>query len=151
MNCPRCNAALTPEFHQGIQVDRCLSCNGRWLDHDELDKLEATVQSTPEQREATIQYSQRQSELPCPLCGKKMTVFNYRAHSLEMDSCEDKHGFWLDSGEEGGVRDIIQERIQGLERSASAEAAWGNFLTGLRGGRRSIWDRIGDLFGGGRR
>ena len=151
MYCPRCRTELAPEFHHGIEVDHCKTCNGRWLDHHELDKLEATVPSTPEEREATIEYSARQSELPCPVCDNKMTAFNYRANSLEMDSCEEKHGFWLDAGEEGRVRDIIEERIQGLERAASAEAAWSNFLVKLRpGGRRSIWDGVNDILRGPR-
>jgi len=48
MKCPRCHADLVPEQeYHGIEVDRCPSCDGRWLDHDELDQLEATVPSTP--------------------------------------------------------------------------------------------------------
>ena len=147
MQCPRCRVDLTIEHHRGIEVDHCPSCNGRWLDHHELDQLEATVPSDPTQRRATIQYARRQSELNCPVCGKLMTAFNYRAYNLELDTCSDQHGFWLDAGEEGRVRDIIEERIKGLARAASAEAAWGTFMEGLKGGQgRSIWDRIGGLF-----
>ena len=62
-----------------------------------------------------------------------MTAFNYRAYNLELDTCEDEHGFWLDAGEEARVGEIIQERVRGLARAASAEAAWGRFLGGLRG------------------
>ena len=134
MNCPRCHAALVveQEYH-GIEVDRCPSCEGRWLDHEELDLLEATVPSTPEERRATIKYAERQSEMSCPQCGKTMTAFNYRAYNLELDAC-DEHGWWLDAGEEARVREVIQERVRGLARAASAEAAWGRFLGGLRGG-----------------
>ena len=57
------------------------------------------------------------------------------------DECGDGHGYWLDAGEEGRVRDIVNERVRGLERSATAEAAWGRFLGGLKGGRG------GGLFG----
>ena len=144
MQCPREGTELVveQEYH-GIEVDRCPSCEGRWLDHDELDLLEATVPSTPGERRATIKYAERQSELSCPRCGKTITAFNYRAYNLELDACEDGHGFWLDAGEEARVREIIQERVRGLARAASAEAAWGHFLGGLRGG--------GGLFGRRRR
>ncbi len=131
MNCPRCQVELAVEQQRGIEVDHCPSCNGRWLDHHELDQLEATVPSTPEERRATVQYARRASELSCPRCGKRMTAFNYRAYNLELDAC-DEHGFWLDAGEEGRVRDIIQERVRGLARAATAEAAWGRFLGGLK-------------------
>ena len=132
MNCPRCHGELVSEPSHGIEVDRCPACNGRWLDHDELDQLEATVPSTPEERRATVQYARRAGELSCPKCGKRMTAFNYRAYNLELDACDDDHGFWLDAGEEGRVRDIIEERVRGLARAASAEASWGRFLGGLK-------------------
>ena len=142
MECPRDHVELTVEFHHDIEVDRCPMCNGRWLDHDELDRLEATVRSTEEQRMATIEYAQRESELACPRCGKPMRAFNYRAYDLELDRCEDEHGFWLDAGEDGRVRDIIEERVRGLRRAARAGAGWEALLDGLRGGPGSFWDRL---------
>jgi Zn-finger nucleic acid-binding protein len=145
MLCPRCNVELQTEQYQGIEVDRCPSCNGRWLDYPELDQLEATVASE-EERRATIVYSPRPSELACPKCGKRMTAFDYRAYNLEVDACEDEHGFWLDAGEEGRVRDIVEERVRGLARAASAEGAWGQFLAGMR--RKSVLDQIKGIFRG---
>jgi Zn-finger nucleic acid-binding protein len=99
---------------------------------------------------ATIQYSRRESELSCPVCGAKMTAFNYRAYNLELDTCSEEHGFWLDAGEEGRVRDIIEERIRGLERSVTAEQSWDRFLDGLARGQGpdSVWERIKNLFRG---
>ena len=47
-------------------------------------------------------------------------------------SITDQHGYWLDAGEDGRIRDIIAERVRDLDRSASAEAAWGGFLNNLR-------------------
>lgn len=148
MNCPRDGAELKIEHHKGIEVDHCPTCNGRWLDHDELDMLEATVADEATRR-ATIEYAKRQSDLKCPKCDKTMRAFNYRAYNLEIDTCEDEHGFWLDAGEEGKVRDIMEERVQGLERAASAEESWGKFLGKM--GNKSVWDNIKGMFGGGRR
>jgi Zn-finger nucleic acid-binding protein len=150
MKCPRDDTELTVEHHHGIEVDHCPTCNGRWLDHQELDHLEATVAPEESDRIATIQFARRASELDCPVCGTPMTAFNYRAYNLELDTCKDQHGFWLDAGEDGKVRDIIEDRIRGLRRSASAEAAWDGFLDGLRGSGRgpSIWDRIKRGLGG---
>ena len=148
MRCPRDDTELNVEQHRGIEVDRCPKCEGIWLDYHELDELESTVPSTAEERRATIEFGERTSDLKCPICERKMTVFQYRAYDLELDTCEDEHGFWLDPGEEGRVRDIIEERIKGLSRSASAEAAWGNFIDGLKGGGRGggVWGSISGLF-----
>lgn len=133
MNCPRDRTELIVGREHGIEVDRCPQCNGRWLDHDELDRLEATVPSTEEQRLATIEYARRGSELACPRCAKPMRAFNYRAYDLELDACEDQHGFWLDAGEDARVRDIVKERVRGLKRASRMESGWGRFLDSLRG------------------
>ena len=141
MQCPRDDVELLVEHHHGIEVDRCPECNGRWLDDGELSQLEATVQSTDDQRAGMIEYANRESTLACPTCGSRLIAFNYRAYNLELDACEQRHGFWLDAGEEGRVRDIIKERVEGLERSVKAEEGWDKFLDGMRGGG-SFWDRL---------
>jgi len=141
MKCPRDQTELVTDHFLNIEVDHCPTCNGRWLDHNELEQLEATTGATEAERRATIEFGEKASELDCPICGKRMTAFNYRAYNLELDSCPDEHGYWLDSGEEGRVRDIINERVSGLERSATAEAAWGKFLGGLKGGGGGLFGR----------
>ena len=155
MQCPRDGAELQVEHVHGIEVDHCPQCNGRWLDHHELDELEAT-RADEEERRGMVQYAQRYSELNCPVCGERMTAFNYRAYDLELDTCRCEHGFWLDAGEGGRVRDIIDDRIRGLKRGASAEAAWSGFLDGLRGGSSGggsggAWGSVRSFFGGRRR
>ena len=151
MQCPRDGTDLVEERMHGIEVDHCHTCNGRWLDQHELDELEATRASEDERR-GTIRFSDRESELRCPVCGEPMAAFNYRAYDLELDTCRAEHGFWLDAGEEGQVRDIIDERVRDLKRSASAEVAWGDFLNGLGGrGGGGAWDSVRRFFGGGRR
>jgi uncharacterized protein len=39
MRCPKCGMELKEISFRGIQVDRCFSCNGTWLDQGELEKL----------------------------------------------------------------------------------------------------------------
>ena len=150
LQCPRHGAELIVERMHGIEVDRCGLCNGRWLDHHELDELEAT-RADEDERRGTVRYAERDSDLDCPVCGERMAAFNYRAYDLELDTCREEHGFWLDAGEEGRVRDIIDERVRGLKRSASAEVAWGNFLDGLGGrGGGGAWGSVRRFFGGRR-
>ena len=135
MDCPRDQTELLAEMHHGIEVDHCPTCNGRWLDFHELDQLEATTGVSEMERRATITFGELPGEFDCPVCGKRMTAFNYRAYNLQLDTCAEEHGYWLDAGEEGRVRDIILERVRDLERAASAEDAWGRFLGGLKRGR----------------
>lgn len=148
MDCPRCKTALTVEHYKKIEVDHCKSCNGRWLDHHELDALEATAAKDEDARRAMIEYAKRPSDLKCPRCDKTMYAFNYRAYDLEIDACEDDHGFWLDAGEEGRVRDVMEERVRGLNRAASAEQAWGDFLQGVGG--KGVLGKVKSFFKGRR-
>jgi len=145
-NCPRDGAELITEEHRGIEVDRCPTCSGRWFDHDELAALESTVARGEDERAGTVEYAKRESELDCPVCGTRMRAFNYRAYNLEIDTCAEQHGFWLDAGEERLVRDVMQERVRGLSRAASAQEAWGKILG--RRGNRSVWDNIKRKLGG---
>ena len=133
MNCPHGHGELIVEHHHGIEVDHCSTCNGRWLDQHELDILEATSAPDPNDRKGMIEYSKRQSDLKCPVCGKRMTAFNYRANPLELDFCDDEHGYWLDAGEDARVKDLVEQRVRDLYRASSAEESWGQFIGGLRG------------------
>lgn len=145
MQCPRDQTNLLEERVHGIEVDHCPQCNGRWLDHHQLDELEATRAKDDDHRSGMIEYAQRESELNCPVCSEPMIAFNYRAYDLELDTCEQEHGFWLDAGEEGRVRDIIDDRVRGRNRAVKAEQAWDNFLDGVGGG---MWDNVRGFFSG---
>jgi Zn-finger nucleic acid-binding protein len=149
MQCPRCKTELAIEHHAGIEVDHCPTCNGRWLDFHELDALEASAVPDADARKGMITYAKRDSELDCPKCGKRMVAFNYRANPLELDTCEDEHGFWLDAGEEGRVSDLIEARVRDLSRAASAEGAWMDFIKGA--GSKGSRGGISDFFKGRRR
>ncbi len=37
--CPRCEGRLLAITYEGVEIDRCNTCNGIWLDAGELDKL----------------------------------------------------------------------------------------------------------------
>ncbi len=73
-----------------------------------------------------------------------MKAFNYRAWDLELDLCEKQHGFWLDQGEEARVLELMETRIKKLDRKASAEAEWANFLRRVKS--KSFLDRVKGLF-----
>jgi Zn-finger nucleic acid-binding protein len=129
-----------------IEVDRCPQCGGAWYDDEELELLEATVAADDERR-GMIDYAKRESDITCVVCSKPMRAFNYRAYNLELDACTDEHGFWLDHGEADRVRDVMTERVAGLQRAGTAQDAWNRAKRGDKGG---IMDNIRGLFGGKR-
>ena len=145
MNCPRCNTELDAEMHKGVEVDRCPSCQGLWLDYPELDQLEDTVLNEDELK-GTMIYSPHAGEIACPRCSDEMTAFYYRANNLELDLCRHGHGFWLDHGEDKQVMEFMKQRIKDLQRSTSAEAQWSKFLRTKPS--KGIVDRIKSFFTG---
>jgi Zn-finger nucleic acid-binding protein len=146
LKCPRDRTRLGATREHDIDIDRCPQCGGAWYDNDELALLESTI-ADDDDRRGMIDYAKRDSELACPVCDKPMRAFNYRAYNLELDACTQEHGFWLDAGEANRVRDVMRERVAGLQRAGTAEAAWDRAKRGGGG----IMDNLRGLFGGGRR
>lgn len=145
LRCPRDGSVLTTGQEYGIEVDRCPTCKGAWYEHNELALLEATIAGDEDQRSGTIEYARRESGLKCPQCGADMRAFNYRAHNLELDACQNEHGFWLDAGETERVRVLMRDRLKGLQRSSRAEESFANWK---RHGSGGVLDQLRDLFRG---
>ncbi len=145
MNCPRCDVALNEKFHMGIEVDHCPECKGLWLDFHEMDQLEDHAMDDDE-RKGMMEYSRRASDIACPKCHEVMETFNYRAYNLPIDHCKNQHGYWLDEGEEKKVLELMEQRVQDLKRSSSAEEHWSKFMTS--GKSRSFLSKVKDLFKG---
>ena len=143
MNCPRDGAELKVEGHKGIDVDRCPRCNGIWLDYEELDELEDAVMSDDSSK-GTMFFNSFGGDLLCPKCGKHMKWFRYRHYDMELDFCEEEHGFWLDKGEEDRVLEVMKQRTKDLSRSSSAEGDWDKFLSGMKS--KSFMSKVKDLF-----
>ena len=39
MHCPKCGQQLSEIEHKGIKIDRCMTCQGIWLDAGELEQI----------------------------------------------------------------------------------------------------------------
>ena len=142
MDCPRCGSGLEKEKYKGIEVDKCVSCEGMWLDYPELDQLEDTAMDEDELKGSMIT-RQMGSEITCPQCHGAMQQFRYRYNELWLDVCEAEHGFWLDKGEEKRVTELMEQRNKDLKRSTSAEQDWARLLGRVRS--RSLIKRIKDF------
>ena len=45
MRCPKCGGYLETILFKGVEIDRCTSCSGVWLDEGELQKLAGSEDS----------------------------------------------------------------------------------------------------------
>ena len=56
----------------------------------------------------------------CPQCGTSMRTFECRLYDLELDFCEDQHGFWLEPRRQR-VLELMKKEEKNLGRKVLAE------------------------------
>ena len=129
-------------------MDVCPSCKGMRLSRQELEQLEDEVFDFGDNEKGTLVFSSTDTTCKCPQCGKVMKRFQYRLYDLEMDFCEDGHGYWLEPDEDRRILELMKKEEKGLERKVLAEDRWAAHLGYLRSG--SFLDKIRDYLGLGR-
>ncbi len=110
MKCPNCNTDLVQTKRNGIDVEYCQSCQGMWLSRQELEQLEDEVFDFGDDKKGSLVFRSSATTLKCPQCGKLMRSFQYRLYDLEMDFCEDGHGYWLNKDEDKRVSGTHEKR-----------------------------------------
>ena len=131
MNCPKCATALVKKFYKGmLEIDYCPNCRGMWLDFGELDRLEDIV-FDEDALKGSLVHRETDGGSPCPVCSTPMQEFQYRLYSLKLDLCPQKHGFWLDAGEDERVLEIMRQRAADIHRKKDAESEWKKVLRDL--------------------
>ena len=144
MKCPNCNAVLEQAKRRGIEMETCPSCKGMWLTRQELEQLEGEAFDLGDDKKGSLILDSRPAPRICPQCGRAMRTFEYRDYDLELDFCQEGHGFWLDAGEDKRVLELMKQEEAGLERKVLAEDKWASQLRRLRSG--SFLDKLRDLF-----
>ena len=119
MNCPACGNKLNPYPAGSITVDVCAGgCGGIWFDAFELQKMDETNESVPPdllnlKKDAHVQTAAT-AKRPCPKCeGIVMRRHFFSAQKkVEVDSCPNCGGYWLDAGELAAVRKETEAQKQ---------------------------------------
>ena len=140
MKCPRDGVDLQPKKLDGFQVEQCPTCRGNWLSESELPQLEAEAEPDAAWREGTVEWFERDDKMHCPVCGEEMESFDYRAEGVTLDTCKQRHGYWLDAREDQAVESAMRKRVGEVKRADRAEVKWGEFIYKL--GRPSWLDRL---------
>jgi len=109
MKCPNCDKDLVQTKRDNIEVEYCPSCHGMWLSRQELEGLEDEAFDFGDDEKGTLIFSATATSRKCPQCSKPMKRFKYRLYDLEMDFCEDGHGFWLDADEDKRILALMKE------------------------------------------
>jgi Zn-finger nucleic acid-binding protein len=140
MKCPKCNTDLVATKRHGVDVELCQTCEGMWLSAEELNQLEDEVFDFGDEEKGTIAFNATPTELPCPQCGKKLKTFDYRFYDLQMDVCEDGHGYWLDKDGDSRVLELMKEEEDSFERKEIAENQFSRHFLAMKTGK--FFDKV---------
>jgi Zn-finger nucleic acid-binding protein len=142
MKCANCGADLVQAKRDGVEMEVCPSCRGMWLTRQELVQLEDKVFDFGDDEKGSLMLGSAPTNRSCPQCGKAMRTFQYRLYDLELDFCEDRHGYWLDADEDKRVLELMKKEEHNLGRKVLAEDRFAAHLRYLRSG--AFMDRIRD-------
>ena len=112
MKCPRCSAQDLSHLDLGerefIAVESCPHCRGCWLDHQQLERLEAGAWSRVE--DLRLNSVEALSDVICPKCTTRTARVSPQDHpELNVDRCPSCHGLWLDHGEFEPLHELASE------------------------------------------
>jgi len=144
MKCPICNTDLVQAQRHGIDFEACPTCQGMWLSARNLEQLEDEVFDFGDDEKGTLVFNPAPTTRPCPQCGKMLKSFDYRFYDLEMDYCEDGHGYWLDKDGDARVLELMKKEEDGFERKYIAEDRIALHFRAMRSGK--FFDKLSDLF-----
>lgn len=96
MKCPKDEVEMGPMTMLGIVIDICPTCNGCWLDKNEVTKI---TRSRKQALEVTLQ-DKKPTLYRCPRCrGKLHEGMHQTITDLLLDECDKCGGLWCDRGE----------------------------------------------------
>lgn len=104
--CPSCRGRMQRFFAVGVELDRCRSCRGVWLDAGELSEVLM--------RELSPRLVAGRSDRPCAFCSRPMRTAELPG-GVTVETCERCRGVYLDEGE-------LEHLTFGTEESAPLAA-----------------------------
>jgi Zn-finger nucleic acid-binding protein len=144
LNCPKCNAELTATIRHKIPVASCPSCKGAWFSKQQFKDLEDEVFDLDEHAKGTLVFSSAPTTALCPECATALRTFSYRLYDLELEYCQEGHGYWLEDGQDTKVLELMKTEEKAIDRSLSAESKWASTVKHLHSS--SLMSKIRDLF-----
>ncbi len=134
LKCPNCKVDLVSAARHKITVQTCPSCKGMWFESQQLEELEDETFDFGEHAKGTLIPSSSPTTLKCPECAASLRRFQYRFYDLEMEFCENQHGYWLANDEDTRVLELMRQEEKDLQRKLRVEDRWAATLRRMRSG-----------------
>jgi len=100
MNCPKCSSLMEQQRYDNLEVDRCTSCGGIFLDKGELEQIDSRNLGPIIDLAASVADADRMNRQPahCHRCNNAMLALQ-GAGDIQFDWCEKCEGMFFDRGE----------------------------------------------------
>ncbi len=111
--CPECGEPMIAYEFDGVEIDRCLSCGGTWLDSGEIEQIceLGDVDSGPLTEAIEQAKGPTDPRRRCPRCARKMEQVRIgRETPVSLERCPLGDGLWFDRGE---LRGLVQNFHEG--------------------------------------
>ena len=115
-----------------------------WFERQDLNQLEDEAFDFGDDAKGTIVFSSTPTSAKCPECSGPLKRFQYRLFELEMEFCEQQHGYWLEDDEDTRVLELMKKEEKDFERKVLAENKWTTTLKQMRS--HSFLSKVRDLF-----
>jgi Zn-finger nucleic acid-binding protein len=100
MNCPKCKGVMAKVSFEGVEIDRCVACDGLWLDVLEKEHLAEMAGSEAIDPGVKPGDASDPRHLLCPVCRTLMIPMTVHGHAgLRYESCTVCYGAFFDAGE----------------------------------------------------
>ena len=119
MECPRDGTVMENVQSVGVRIERCLKCEGLWIDESELARV---AEADIIEKRATRRDDAAPATMDCPRCGAP--CHESWVARVCVDRCSACGGAWLDGGELSEAT-----RVDGSGREG--KAGFRAFLAGL--------------------
>jgi Zn-finger nucleic acid-binding protein len=106
MICPKCQNEMKAVEYDGVEVDRCNSCQGIWFDAGESDWLrdEAAAIAIDTGDPAVGQRNNDFKTYRCPRCdGGMLRRVDLKKQHIHYEECTSCRGSFFDAGEFAGL------------------------------------------------
>ena len=124
ITCPKCSDEMDRWKTKSVILDHCNSCKGLWFDEGELTRHFASIGGNISEDDLR---ADRTTTLLCPRCTSAPLSIG-RLASVEVETCEQCHGLFLDLGE---VHELLGVVIKASQSEEASTAGFDNFALGL--------------------
>ena len=127
--CPTCSTSLEPGTLHEVAVSRCASCGGVWFDEEGFREAKDLADENLRWLDFDLWKEHESFTVPshgvdCPCCGKRMFTLRYADTPVEVDTCHDCRGVWLDEKEFERIVSALEDELARMPASELLAAAF---------------------------